>query len=119
METNTAARAGLFGGAVAAIVASVCCLGPLALVTVGLGGAWLSNLTALEAYRPVFIVLALGFMGLAYRHIFMAPAAQQACEPGTPCAAPATNRRYKGLFWVVSAMVLVALTFPYFLPLFY
>ena len=119
METNTAAKAGLFGGALAAIVASVCCMGPLVLVTLGVGGAWLSNLTALEAYRPVFFVLALGFMGFAYRHIFMAAAALQACEPGTLCAVPATNRLYKALFWVVSALVLVALTFPYFLPLFY
>lgn len=119
METKTVAKAGLFGGAAAAIVASVCCFAPLVLVTLGMGGAWLSNLTALEAYRPVFIVLALGFMALAYRHIFMVPAAAPACVPGTLCAAPATNRLYKALFWVVSGLVLFALAFPYFLPIFY
>ncbi len=119
METNTAAKATLAGGAFAALIASVCCVGPLALVTLGLGGAWVSNLTALEPYRPIFVGVALAFMALGYRQIFMKARTAAACEPGTLCAVPATNRVYKALFWVVSALVLLALTFPYFLPLFY
>jgi len=81
-------------------------------------GVWISNLTALEPYRPVFIGLALVLMGLAYRQIYRAPAAK-ACEPGTLCAVPQTNRVYKVLFWVVSALVLLALVFPYIVPFFY
>lgn len=38
----------LAAAAVAAILASACCLGPLVLLTLGLGGAWVSNLTGLE-----------------------------------------------------------------------
>ena len=112
-------KATLFGGALAAIAASVCCAGPLVLVALGFGGAWVSNLTALEAYRPVFIVVAFAFMALAYRQIFVTARAAQACEPGSLCAVPATNRIYKALFWVVSFLVLLAVSFPYFVPLFY
>ena len=108
----------LIGGAVAAILSSLCCLGPLVLVTVGISGAWIGNLAALELYRSVFIGVALVCMAFAYRYIYRAPAAAT-CEPGTLCALPQTHRMYKRLFWVVSALVLFALVFPYLMPLFY
>jgi mercuric ion transport protein len=111
-------KASLAGGALAAIVASVCCLGPLVLVSVGISGAWIANLTAFEPYRPYAIGVALVCMALAYRKIYAAPA-PEACAPGTLCALPQTRRIYKVMFWVVSAMVLVALGFPYTARFFY
>lgn len=119
MEASKAARTSLAGGMLAAIVASACCLGPLVLVTLGISGAWISNLSALEPYRPVLIGVALVFMAFAYREIFVKAAQPEACEPGALCAAPQTNRTYRVIFWVVSALVLFALAFPYFVPLFY
>ncbi len=117
-DPDGVSKATLAGGLIAAIFASVCCLGPLVLVMVGISGAWTSNLTLLEPYRPVFIGVALVFMGLAWRRIYRAPAAAQ-CEPGTLCALPQTNRVYRVMFWTVSALVLLALGFPYLAPLFY
>ena len=108
----------LAGGFVAGLLASVCCVGPLALVMVGISGAWISNLTLLQPYRWVFIGIALVFIALAWRRIYRAPAAAE-CEPGTVCALPQTNRIYRVMFWVVSALVLLAFAFPYFAPLFY
>jgi len=119
MQSSRAMRTSLAGGALAAIVASACCLGPLVLITLGISGAWISNLSALEPYRPVSIGIALGFMAFAYREIFVKAARPEACAPGTLCAAPQTNRTYRVAFWVVSALVLLALAFPYFTPLFY
>jgi len=115
---DRASRVTLAGGLAAGLLASLCCLGPLVLVMLGVSGAWISNLTLLEPYRPVFIGVALVFMALAWRRIYRAPAAE-ACEPGTLCALPQTNRRYRAMFWVVSALVLLALGFPYMAPLFY
>jgi mercuric ion transport protein len=112
VKTEIATKASLAGGALGAIVASACCLGPLVLITLGVSGAWIGNLSALEPYRPVFIGLAVAFMTLAYRRIFVTARAAEACEPGT-------NRVYRALFWIVSALVVVAMTFPYFVPLFY
>ena len=116
--SNRTGRATLVGGALAAFAASLCCLGPLVLVTLGVGGAWISNLTALEPYRPIFIGVALVLMGLAWRRIYRAPAAE-VCAPGTLCAKPQTNRVYKAMFWLVSALVLLALAFPLIVPFFY
>lgn len=106
----------LFAGGLAAILASTCCLGPLLLISLGFSGAWIGNLTVLEPYRPLFIGGALVALFFAWRRIFR-PA--QACEAGQVCAIPQVRSTYKLLFWVVAALVLVALGFPYILPLFY
>ena len=111
-------KATLAGGLLAAIVASVCCLGPLVLVMAGVSGAWISGLAAFEPYRPYALGVALLCMALAYRSIYRGPA-PEACEPGTLCAVPRTRRLYKLMFWVMSAMVLVALGFPYTARFFY
>ena len=106
----------LFVGGVTAILASTCCLGPLVLVALGLSGAWIGNLTRLEPYRPFFIAAALVALFLAGRRIFRRA---EACEPGAVCALPRTRRIYKILFGVVSALVLIALAFPFVVKLFY
>src|SRR5882672_7782141 len=108
MANGSFEKASLIGGALGAIVASVCCLGPLVLVTVGISGAWISNLVAFEPYRPYAIGVALVCMILAYRKIYATPS-PQACEPGTLCAVPQTRRIYRVMCWVVSAMVVVVL----------
>lgn len=109
-------RGALATSGVAAILASTCCLGPLVLVALGFSGAWIGNLTVLEPYRPIFIGAALVAMFFAYRRIFR-PA--QACKPGEVCSIPRVRIAYKIIFWIVAVLVMVALAFPYVLPLFY
>ena len=116
MAERTQGRGALFAGGVAAILASTCCLGPLVLITLGFSGAWIANLTALEPYRPVFIAAALVALYFAWRRIWR-PAA--ACQPGEMCAVPRVNTAYKALFWIVFALVLIAVGFPYAAPWFY
>lgn len=116
MPVPTNSRSALAVGSIAAILASTCCLGPLVLVTLGFSGAWISNLTLLEPYRPLFIGAALVAMFFAWRRIFR-PA--HACKPGEVCAIPQVRTTYKLIFWIVAALVAVALGFPYILPFFY
>ncbi len=113
---NRTSSGALLAGGLAAILASTCCLGPLVLVALGLSGAWIGNLTLLEPYRPFFIVGALVALFFAGRRIFR-PA--QTCQPGELCAVPGTRRLYKIVFGIVSALVLVALVFPYVATFFY
>ena len=117
-DATATARASLIGGALAGLAASACCLGPLLLVSAGVSGAWISNLTLLQPYSWVFAGIALAFMAYAWHKIYRVPAATE-CEPGTVCALPQTNRTYRTIFWVVSALVLLGITFPYYAPLFY
>lgn len=116
MGRDKQGTAALVAGGLAAILASTCCLGPLVLVMLGISGAWIANLTALEPYRPLFLGAAAIALLFAYRRIFR-PAA--ACAPGEVCAMPRVNSAYRILFWIVAALALIALAFPYAAPLFY
>jgi mercuric ion transport protein len=116
METK--GKAALAGGVVAGVGASACCAGPLVLFSLGIGGAWIANLTALEPYRPIFLALAVGALVLAYRAIYR-PVAAGDCASGAACAAPSAQRLYKILFWSVSVLVVLAGASPYLAPLFY
>lgn len=109
-------RGALATSGVAAILASTCCLGPLVLVALGFSGAWIGNLTVLEPYRPIFIGAALVALFFAYRRIFRPV---QACKRGEVCAIPQVRGSYKLMFWIVVALVLVALAFPFVVPFFY
>lgn len=116
MPQPTNHRAALAAGGLAAILASTCCLGPLLLVGIGFSGAWIGNLTVLEPYRPIFIGVALVALIFAARRIFRPV---RACKPGEVCVIPRVRTAYKLVFWIVVALVVVALAFPYVLPLFY
>jgi mercuric ion transport protein len=116
MSDEKNGRGVLIAGGLSALLASSCCLGPLVLITLGFSGAWIGNLTALEPYRPLFLSAALIAMFIAYRRIYR-PA--QDCKQGEVCATPQVRAGYKFLFLMVSLLVLVALVFPYVLPLFY
>jgi len=113
---DQAPRAALAVGGLAALLASTCCLGPLVLVMLGVSGAWIGNLTALEPFRPLAVAVALVALALAWRRIYR-PAT--ACKPGEVCAIPQVRRGYRVLFWIVAALAAVAIAFPYVLPLFY
>ncbi len=106
----------LVTGGFAGILASACCVGPLVLVSLGLGGAWASTLTLLEPYRWVFLGIAVLSLIFAWRKIYR-PVGQ--CKPGQICAVPRARRIYKVTLWLVAAVVLIAFVSPYFAPLFY
>src|SRR5450759_1856922 len=106
----------LLAGGLAALLASTCCLGPLVLITLGLSGAWISKLTVLEPYQPIFIGAALVALFFAGKRIWR-PAAQ--CAPGEVCALPRAKRAYKLLFSGVCALVLLTFVFPLIAPWYY
>lgn len=116
MTENQKGGGALAAGGLAALLASTCCLGPLVLITLGFSGAWIGNLTVLEPYRPLFIGAALVALYFAWQRIYRQ---EQACKPGDLCAIPQVRGTYKLIFWIVAALVLVALAFPYVLPLLY
>lgn len=115
MTSTTGTRA-LIASVLAGIGASVCCVGPLVLLALGIGGTWVGSLTAMEPYRPFFIGLTLLFLGLAFRKLYLMP---QVCTPCTPCTDPRTRRRQRLTFWIVAILLLALLAVPWLAPLFY
>lgn len=109
-------KGSLAAGALAAIGASICCVGPLVLLLMGISGAWVANLAALEPMRPFFIGATLLFVALAFRRLYLVP---QVCEPGTACADPRIVRRQRRRFWMVVVALASLFAVPWMAPLFY
>lgn len=109
-------RGTLIAGALAAVGASVCCVGPLVLVAIGISGAWISTLTAFEPYRPMFIGLMILFLGLSFRTLYLVP---RVCKLETPCADVRVVKRQRVIFWIVTALLLSLVAVPWVAPLFY
>jgi mercuric ion transport protein len=105
------------GGALGAVLASACCVGPLVLLTLGISGAWIGKLTALEPYKPIFAVIALGFIGAGFRQVYFRK--PTVCEPGSYCARPSSARITKSALWASLILVVAALTIDGWAPLLY
>ena len=99
----------------AGIGASLCCVAPLVLLSLGMGGAWMASLTAFEPVRPIFIGLTLLFIGLSFRKLYLT----KTCEPDEPCADDKVIHKQRFIFWGVTIPLLGLLAFPWFAPLFY
>lgn len=112
-ETQGLTKGTLFASIIAGIAASTCCLGPLVLLTLGVSGSWIGNLSAMEPLRPYLMVLTLVLLGLAFRKLYLVP---QSCAVDTPCARPATLRKQRITFWLVSIAVLIIMSFPWYGP---
>jgi len=106
----------LIAGILAALGASACCVGPLVLLALGISGAWIGSLTALEPYRPVFMGLTLLFLAAAFHRLYLA---RQVCTPGSACIDPRALKRQRVLFWIVAILALGLISAPWFVPLFY
>ena len=113
--SSPSSKGSLIASVIAGITASACCLGPLVLLTLGISGSWISNLTALEPYRPIFIGITLLFLGLAFRKLYLVP---QRCAVDTPCAQSAPLRKQRIIFWLVAIVVVLMVAFPWYGSLF-
>lgn len=97
------------GGILGAIAASSCCVLPLLLVTLGVSGAWIGNLTALIPYQPYFIAFTVAVLGYGFYSVYWRR--RQACSDGT-CERPLHGRAVKLGLWLGAVLVAVALIFP-------
>ena len=104
----------LAAGMLSAIGASICCIGPLVLLAIGINGAWIASPTALEPYRPVFIALTFLFLGSAFYRLYLA---RPACS--SACADPRALKRRRLGFWIVTVLALGLIAAPWVAPLFY
>ena len=101
-------RTGLLagGGLLAAVAASTCCVLPLSLAAVGLGGAWLSTLSVLAQYAMEFRVLAVLLLGAGF---WFAYTRRPAGSKAAACPTMPSERATKALLWtgaIVLSLVL-------------
>lgn len=94
-----------------AIAASICCIGPLVLALLGLGGGAL--LLKFAPYRPYLLAATALFLGAAFYLTYRRPPPEE-CEPGSACANSSGRKGQKVVLWIVTVIVVLAAAFPYF-----
>jgi mercuric ion transport protein len=102
----------LLGAGVAALAASICCVLPLLLVLAGIGGAWISNLTALDAWRPWFAAMTILCLAWAFWALY-GPASR--CQTDGACADPRQLRQRRRWLWIATIGIALLLLFPYYI----
>lgn len=105
------------GALIGAVLASACCVVPLVLVALGISGAWIANLTALEPYKPYVAAVTLALLGYGFWHVYFKP--KPPCEDRTYCARPQSARTTKLALWLGLVVVIIALTLNWWAPYFY
>ena len=114
-DSTTKAKLAATGGVVGALLASTCCIIPLLLFSLGISGAWIGQLTALEPYRPLFIAMTIGFLGYGYWLVYQK--LKTACAEGEACARPLPKTLVKAGLWFASILVILAFAWPAIVPL--
>ena len=102
------------GGVIGALAASSCCILPVILFSLGIGGAWIGNFTQLAPYQPYFIAATLAFIGTGYWLSYRSSKA--ACAAGEACARPLPNRLVKIALIAATVIVIAAWAFDYVAP---
>ena len=106
----------IIGAFIATIGASLCCVAPLVLVALGISGAWIGYLTALQPYSIYFSGMAIFFLGMAFYRLYLAT---PGCKPGDVCALPARRRDQRIIFWIATTVLGALLAFPYYGQIFF
>ena len=122
------ARRGLaaaVGAVGAAFLASLCCVGPLLFVTLGVGAGLASTF---EPLRPLFGAVMLALLGAGFWAVYGRRATRSSrehpsgaavvgggeagCAPGGACPTPARRGRDVVVLWCATLVALVLWTFP-------
>src|SRR5229473_3100431 len=97
MDKSKALQKATLGGSVlAAITASLCCIGPLVAVLLGASGFAAS--AVFEKWRPVFLVVTFALLALAWYLTYRKPKA--ACADGLACATKLVSKWNKVVLWL-------------------
>ena len=115
-KPETANRVATAGSLFGALAMTSCCILPLVLVSFGVGGVWIAQLTALYAYKWYTFTFAAGFIGYGFWKVHRAETGE--CRDGTACARPINHRIMKASLWLATVVTLVAMVFPYTAPYF-
>jgi mercuric ion transport protein len=105
------------GGVIGALVASSCCIVPLVFVSLGISGAWIGSLTALEPYKPHFLAVTGLALAAGFWHVYFKP--KPACENESFCVRPMSGLITHSALWIATVIALLSATIDFWAPLFY
>ncbi|MGH9939633.1 MAG: mercuric transporter MerT family protein [Blastocatellia bacterium] len=103
-------RLALGGAVLAAFTSSVCCIGPLLAVALGVGA--FGAAAALQSARPYMLVGASAFLAFGFYRAYFRR--QPECAPGDACVTMPADRTSRAALWMSSALVLAFALWPYY-----
>lgn len=100
------------GSVLSALLASLCCIGPVVFSIIGAGS--LGFAAAFEPYRPYLMAMTVAFLGAGF--YFTYRKREVACEDGS-CKIESASALAKVILWVAAAIAVVFMFFPQILTL--
>jgi len=104
-------RLAIGGAVVTAIVASLCCIGPVLLALFGLGAFGAASFFG--AARPYLLVVAVLLLAAGFYWTYFRRR-KEACAPGEACATKPVSRARRAGLWLASILVLAFALAPYY-----
>jgi mercuric ion transport protein len=99
-------------GLLASVTASICCLGPFALMATGISGAWMSRLMVIEPMQPFIIALTMLFFALAGWKIFYPT---KNYEQGSSCPAQSIKSSQKFSYFLAGSLATILVSSEYWI----
>ena len=100
---------------IAAGLASLCCIGPLVAVGLGLGA--FGAAAFFESLRPYLLVVTVALLGTAF-YLTYRKQSQEQCPDGT-CAVAPPQKSQKLALWLATVIVVSLAAFPYYSGVFW
>jgi mercuric ion transport protein len=98
-----------FASIIAAITASLCCIGPTLAVLLGVGAFGLASV--FESARPYLLAVADVLIVTAFYQAYRSTKADEACIAG---ACPVPRRPQRALLWIGLVIVILFAAYPYY-----
>ncbi|MEQ9619836.1 MAG: mercuric transporter MerT family protein [Deltaproteobacteria bacterium] len=106
-KSNKITLLSFLGSVLAGLLASLCCIGPLVFIFLGISGA--AFFTKFEEYRWPLGILAVGFLAVGFFFTYRGGE----CAPGSSCAVnPGRKKLNKILLWISSVLVAALIFSP-------
>lgn len=102
------------GGVIGALLASACCVLPLVLFSLGIGGAWIGQLTALAPYQPWFWAAGALFVAGGLVSVWRG---RRACRIDGGRGPSRARRIAQVVLWLAAALLVVSALWPFIVPM--
>jgi len=96
------------GAIFVALVASLCCIGPVLVATLGISSVVLFSM--FESIRLYLILVLLLLFAYGFYTIYLK---KGACDSDDVCADPAKEKYRKIVFWGTTLIIIALISFPY------
>ena len=97
--------------ALGALAMTSCCILPLVLVSFGVSGVFIAQMSALSAYKWYTFSIGAAFLGYGFYRAYR----PVCCDDGS-CTRPVNRTLMRIILWLAAVVMTIAMLFPYFAP---